>query len=226
MSDITKEDILAVVDSLVDEVLEEAEISEPPVDSEALARHLGLSVEEAESPGRPRANQSVIRIDPDWTPERRHAMIAMGIAKSLRDRLADKMGEMPEGMNAASLMNLLGERLLVPQSWFARDAREVGFDLAALLERYRTASAELLALRLLDGVESSIVALIDGDRVVWRRGNGVRANRQLSEAEKECLREVSYTGEAQIVRIDSWTVQGWPLSDGTRFVLRSMIDVD
>jgi len=218
---IDPDEVAPALDSVAAEILAAAGIEEPPVDSDALARHLGLVVEEVASPGRSRSNPSAVRVDPDWPAERRHFTIAQAVGKMLKPRLVAKLGEMGA---SASLLNRLGERLLVPTEWFAADARATGYDWFALKERYRTAPDELLAGRLLEVGESVVVAFLDGDRVLWRRGNGVRANRRLTAAEERCLGAVRASGSPEVVRSENWTVQGWPLSSEGRVVLFSRVE--
>jgi hypothetical protein len=118
--------------------------------------------------------------------------------------------------------------LLVPSAWFAADAPALRYDLLELKERYRTASHEVIAWRLLDLPEPCIITVIDNDHVYRRRSNAWPINRQLSEAEEQCRRYVNSYSRPRTVRSGSWTVQGWPVHqlDWKREILRSVVDGD
>jgi hypothetical protein len=84
----------------------------------------------------------------------------------------------------------------------------------------------LIAWRLLDLPEQSLITIVDNGRVTRRRANLWRAPRGLSEAERECQQYVHEHCRPQRVRRDGWTVWGWPVHrvDWRREVLRAVVD--
>jgi hypothetical protein len=130
-------------------------------------------------------------------------------------------------MSGESLAQLFAHRLLVPSLWFAHDAPASGFEVLELKRRYHTTSHEVIAWRLLDLTEPSIITVIDNDRVARRRSNAWTVKRtELSAPEKKCQGLVNRTGSPQSVREAGWTVQGWPVHrpDWRREILRSVVE--
>src|SRR3989442_15867080 len=78
-----------------------------------------------------------------------------------------------------SLSGLFARHLLVPWAWFAADAPSFGYDLLQLKERYRTASHEVIAFRLLDLPEPCIITLMVDDKVHRRRSNAWPVKKRL-----------------------------------------------
>jgi hypothetical protein len=118
--------------------------------------------------------------------------------------------------------------LLVPGSWFALDAPACDYDVLQLKQRYRTASHEVVAWRLLDLPAPCVITIIDNEHVTRRRSNAWRVKRQLAAAEQKCQQQVNASGKPQVVRAEGWTVQGWPVhqADWQREILRSVVDED
>src|SRR5207247_441839 len=108
------------------------------------------------------------------------------------------------------------------------DASAAGCDLLALARRYRTATAEDVAFRLLDLPEPCVITVVEDDEVRQRKSSGPRVKKKLERAEEECNRRVCERGEAHVVRQGGWTVQGWPVLVGgrRRVILRSVVDED
>src|SRR5262249_18048923 len=102
------------------------------------------------------------------------------------------------------------------------------FDLLDLKARYRTASHEVIAWRMLDLAEPCIVTVVDNDHVHRRRSNAWRTRKELAPAERECQRYISRHGQPRVVRSAGWTVQGWPVHQPgwKREILRSVVDED
>ena len=212
--DLSPEEALQAVDRLVDELLEQAGLTAPPVDAVALALRLAVRLDG----GRPRGK----RPRPDPSEEDRQWTAAHEIGAHFKGELLRRLGEEgpARGMAGASLANLFAPRLLAPTAWFAGDARACGYDLPELKRRYRTASYEVLAWRLLDLAEPCVITVVDDGLVRRRRSNAWRVRRELEAPERECQRYVHNHGEPHLIRADGWTVQGWP--DGKREVLRSV----
>ncbi|HEY8504786.1 MAG TPA: hypothetical protein VIL46_09405 [Gemmataceae bacterium] len=233
MDDLPAEEVLEAIERAVRALLEEAGVTPPPVDALALARgHFGWRVEEVEAPprrGRRRERGDTagpIRLPAGLSEEARQAVAARRVGEVLEGRVLAELGAPREGPRP-SLANRIAERLLLPLDAFARDARELGFDVLRLKERYWTASHEAIARRLPELPEPCVVALTEGERVVWRRGSAGAAGRRLTPAERRCREAVERSGEPTLVRYEGWTVQGWPLPGaGDRVLLRGVPETE
>jgi hypothetical protein len=175
------------------------------------------------------AGRPQIFVRPEPTPERHQWTVAHEIAEHLKPAILARLGLEAAGLPALageSLANQFAPRLLAPTCFLAGDAAALAYDLPALKERYRTASHEVLALRLLDLPEPCIIAIVDNDHVHRRRSNAWPVNKQLSDAELECQRYVHYYSRPRRVQENGWTVQGWPIhqADWKREILRSVVE--
>jgi Zn-dependent peptidase ImmA (M78 family) len=235
--DLPREDVLAVVDRAVDDLLTAAGVEAPPVDAIALAqRHLGMIVcLDRRQPQRGRAQRSggrrQIFLRPEPTEERHQWTVAHEIGEHLKVSLLERLGVEPgktQAMAGESLANLFAHRLLVPTCWFADEAPACHYDLPALKQRYGTASHEVIAWRFLDLPAGCIVTIVDNDDIYRRRSNAWRVRRQLEPAEEQCQKYVHFYSRARVVRADGWTVQGWPVhqADWKREILRSVVEVE
>jgi Zn-dependent peptidase ImmA (M78 family) len=235
--DLSREEVLAVVDRAVDELLAAAGVEQPPVDAIALAqRHLGMQVcLDRRQPQRGRAQraggQRQIYLRPEPREERHQWTVAHEIGEHLKSDLLRRLGVEPgqtRAMAGESLANLFAHRLLVPAGWFADDAPAAGYDLLELKQRYRTASHEVIAWRFLDLPDPCIVTVIDNDHVTRRRSNAWRVRRELSPAEQACQQYVTHYSRPRVVREDGWTVQGWPIhqADWKREILRGVVEME
>jgi Zn-dependent peptidase ImmA (M78 family) len=233
--DLPREDVVAVVDQLVEELLEAADVKEPPVDAIALAqRHLGMVIcldKRQAQRGRAQRAQGTkqIYLRPEPTEERHQWTVAHEIGEHLKVELLQRLGLVPaetRGMTGESLANLFAYRLLVPGCWFRGEAPAADYDVLELKKRYRTASHEVIAWRFLDLPSPCIVTIVDNDHIHRRRSNTVRIKKELAPAEQKCQRHVHEQGRPRIVRADGWTVQGWPVHqpDWKREILRSVVD--
>lgn len=235
LDDLPREEVHAVVDGAVAELLAAAGVEEPPVDAIALAqRHLGLIVcldRRQEQRGRAQRSggSKQIYLRPEPTEERHQWTVAHEIGEHQKSALLARLGVPPDRtapMAGESLANLFAYRLLVPTHWFAADARACQYDLLRLKQRYRTVSHEVIAWRILDLPEPSVITVVDNDSVRRRRSNAWRVNRTLHAAEEECQRLVNAQAQPLTVRRDGWTVHGWPVhqADWKREILRSVQD--
>jgi Zn-dependent peptidase ImmA (M78 family) len=235
LDDLPRDEVLAVVDRAVRELLDAAHVTEPPVDAIALAqRHLGMVVcLDRSQPQRGRAQRSAGRkqifLRPEPTEERHQWTVAHEIGEHFKSTLLERLGAEPgetRAMAGESLANLFANRLLVPTSWLAADAPACGYDVLALKQRYRTASHEVIAWRFLDLPEPCVITVIDNDHVSRRRSNSFRVTRQLEPAERECQRYVNERGKPHVVRKGAWIAQGWPVhgTDWKREILRSVVE--
>jgi hypothetical protein len=235
LDDLQREDVVGVIDQMVDELLEAARVTGPPVDAIALAQgHLGMVVVlDKRQAQRGRAQRSAgkpqIYLRPEPTEERHQWTVAHEIGEHLKTELLQRLGVEPaetRAMTGESLANLFAYRLLVPSCWFKADAKALGCNLLKLKECYKTSSHEVIALRFLDLPEPCVVTVIDNDHVSRRRSNGPRVTRQLLPAEKKCQQYVNQCGRPKLVRAAGIAVRGWPVHtvDWKREILRSVID--
>jgi Zn-dependent peptidase ImmA (M78 family) len=237
LDDLSRDEMTAVVDRTVEELLKAAGVEDPPVDAFALAqRHLGMVVcldQRQQQRGRAQrtgqGRQIYLRAEP--TEERHQWTVAHEIGEHLKAGLLERLGMDPKEtrpMAGESLANLFAYRLLVPSCWFNEEGPGSGYDLPELKKRYRTASNEVIAWRFLDLPAPCIITVIDNDHVSRRRSNAWRIRRKLTPAEEECQKYVNYYSRPKVVCRDDWTVHGWPVhqADWKREILRSVVEVD
>jgi len=233
LDDMPREEVTTTVDKMVDELLDTAGLTQPPVDTIALAQqHLGMIVVlDQRQPQRGRAQRTLgkkqIYLRPEPREERHQWTVAHEIGEHLKSELLARLGIEPTqagAMAGESLANLFAYRLLVPTRWFADDAKTMEYDLLALKQRYATSSHEVLAWRFLDLPEPCVVTIIDNERIHRRRSNAWPTKRELLPAEVKCWKYVTEHGKAKVVRDDEWTVTGWPVHqlDWKREILRSV----
>src|SRR5262245_58802960 len=136
--DLSREEVIDVVDSVIADLLRAAGIESPPVDAIALAQgHLKMIVcldSRQEQRGRAQraAGRKQIFLRPEPTEERHQWTVAHEIGEHLKVALLQRLTVNPEltgAMAGESLANLFANRLLVPTSWYAHDARAAGWDL-------------------------------------------------------------------------------------------------
>jgi hypothetical protein len=233
--ELDRDEVLAVTDRTVQALLEAADVVNPPVDAISLAqRHLGMVVcLDNRQPQRGRAQRSggrkQIFLRPEPTEERHQWTVAHEIGEHMKAKLLEKLGVAPgqtRPLAGESLANLFAYRLLVPSHWFAADAPALDYDILELKCRYRTASHEVVAWRLLDLPEPCIITITDNGHVSRRRSNSWPVTRRLELPELECQEYVHYYSRPHTVCRDGWTVRGWPVhqADWKREVLRSVVD--
>src|SRR5262245_17389272 len=131
--DLTRDEVTTAVDRLVNELLDAASVTAPPVDTIALAqRHLGMIVcIDRRQPQRGRAQRTdgrrQIFLRPEPNEERHQWTVAHEIGEHFKATLLERLRVPPEqtrAMAGESLANLFAYRLLVPGRWFAADAPE------------------------------------------------------------------------------------------------------
>jgi Zn-dependent peptidase ImmA (M78 family) len=237
IEDLPREEVLATVDNYVEELLRAAAIEKPPVDAIQMAQgHLGMVVcldtrQAARGRAQRAAGKPIIFLKPEPTVERHQWTVAHEIGEHLKAALLQRLGADPAQTRALageSLANLFAHRLLVPACWLGGDARLVDYDVLELKQRYSTASHEVIALRLLDLPEPSIITIVDNDHVTKRRSNAWPVRRELTPVEKKCQHYVNYYSRPNTMRDDGWTVYGWPVhqTDWKREILRSVVETD
>jgi Zn-dependent peptidase ImmA (M78 family) len=237
IADLPREEVLAVVDGMVDDLLGRAAVQEPPIDVIVIAqKHLGMVVcLDNRQPQRGRAQrageQRHIYLRPEPTEERHQWTVAHEIGEHFKADLLQRLGVEPadtRAMTGESLANLFAYHLLVPTRWFASDAPDMEYDLLKLKQRYATSSHEVIAWRLLDLPEPCIVTIIDNEHIYRRRSNSYPIRKKLEPAEEKCQRYVHHHGKAKRVQENGWTVYGWPVhqAEWKREILRSVVEME
>jgi Zn-dependent peptidase ImmA (M78 family) len=233
--DLQREDVTATIDKMVEELLDAAQLTAPPVDAIALAQsHLDMIVVlDQRQPQRGRAQRTLgkkqIFLKPESREERHQWTVAHEIGEHLKGELLERLGIAPNearAMTGESLANLFAYRLLTPSCWFDADAKSRDYDLLALKSRYSTSSHEVIAMRFLDLPAPCVVTIFDNERVTRRRSNAWPIRKELAAAEEQCWRWVHEKSKPKVVREDEWSVQGWPVHelDWKREILRSVRD--
>src|ERR1700690_4022703 len=127
LDDMPREDMVATVDRVVEELLRAANIQQPPVDAIALAQgSLGMVIcLDKRQAQRGRAQRSAgkkqIYLRPEPTPERHQWTVAHEIGEHFKVELLGRLGwpaEETRAMTGESLANLFAYHLLVPTCWF------------------------------------------------------------------------------------------------------------
>jgi len=208
-----------LLDELVRGLLEELKIDEPPVDTLAVARGLGLEVcPNAAQDSRGRIVESrgrvAICVRPEPRSERFHWAVAREIGRYLIPRAADHWpADLPPA--DATVLEWLASRfaahLLAPVDWYSADCRRLDHDLIALKLLYRTASFEVLALRWLDVRPGSIVTIFDKGRLTRRVSNLEFRTGPPDACETACRLEAARSGEYAERTEIGVKVRAWPI---------------
>jgi len=228
--DLSRGELHAAVDHAVEQLLADAGVTAPPVDVVALAQgHLGMTIRVEDRPRRravrPNKDREIV-LPAGLSVEQTQWAVARALGAIAKPDLLLRLGvpaEEQKGLTGASLAEMYATHLLLPTRWFASEARALGFDVAALHKVFTTASAEMVAWRLLDLDEPCVITVVDNGAVVRRRSNAWHVNRTLSPPEQECQHEVHHNHRPHVVRSSGWIVQGWPVdgAEGRREILRS-----
>ena len=151
--DLPRDDVLATIDRMVQELLDGAGVQAPPVDAIALAQgHLGIAVcldrrqPQRGGPSVPPAGRKSF-LKPEPTEERHQWTVAHEVGEHLKADLLRRLGIEPErtrAMAGESLANLFAHHLLVPSCWFTSDAAGLDYDLLELKKMLSTASHEMI----------------------------------------------------------------------------------
>jgi hypothetical protein len=222
--ELTREELAAGLDSVVEEIFETAGVAGPPVDAMAVARTLGISVAwDDRQEGRARyvrvggrrsgQCRATILLRPEPRLERRQWAVAHEIGEHVAHRVFARWGvDPPESVIAREhVANWLAGRLLLPTVWFMPDATTCGWDVLALKQRYATASHELIARRMLECPPAVIVSIFDEGRISFRRSNVPGRAPPPSKEEIECWSRVREHLRPSRTRQGPSLVQGWPI---------------
>lgn len=244
LSEIPDDEFAAAIDGCAAEVLWEAGIVQPPVDSLIVAARLHLIVtHDLAMPHRGRFVRLASYEDRSETigtivvgaaerPEREQWTVAHEIGESVAYRVFERLGVAFDETLATGreqVANRLASALLLPRRWFANDGGDLDWNLFELKERYSTASHELIARRMLEMRPAVMVTVCDQGRITWRRSNVTARAPGLIAEEKDAWRvthetgmaaDESVDGETGLERVRCWAVHepGWK-----REILRSEV---
>lgn len=203
----------------------QAGLSFPPVDTFQLARRLGFEVvfDTAHTQRAScvrlarRANpRGLIILRPDRRAERLHWAVAHELGEHLLPAVMARcripFSEFEPGRREW-LANELAKRLLVPLYEFETSARQCGWDLVALKERFSTASYEVLARRMLDGKEPMVITIFDQGRLTLRKGNFPGCIPPLSRNEEMIWHRTHGDGEHRCEQTPNELLQVWAIHE-------------
>jgi hypothetical protein len=196
---VTNGEITGALDTAVSQLLDGAGIAAPPVDAVALAKQMGFTLawDDRQSSRarlvrlgsrREKSGLSIL-LTHDPRAERRQWAVAHEIGEYLSPQVFDSLGIDPQTAPLASrekIANLFASRLLLPSDWFSADGAANNWDLLELKLRYRTASHELIARRMLDFDRPIVISIIDQCRLEFRRSNVPGRVPPLTPLERHC----------------------------------------
>lgn len=239
LPEIPPEEFSATLDAVAAEVLAEAGIVEPPVDTVQVARALGITVAwDDRQAGRGRyvrlrgrhggRTRSTIVARPEPRPERQQWAVAHEIGEHTSHRVFAALGidgrESPPDARE-QVANYLASRLLLPAAWLVADAAACDWDLLRLKRRYPTASHELIGRRMLEMPPPVIVTIFDNGALHFRRSNVPGRVPGPSPVELACRLAVHQQALPQSRRDGLRTIQGWPVHEDAwkREILRTEV---
>ena len=221
--EIPPEQLDATLDTVALEVLQDAGVRRPPVDALTVARTLGMTVAlDDRQQGRARCvrlrgcrrapARHTILLRPEPRVERLQWAIAHEIGEHTAYRVFAALGVDPRDATLdarESVASQLAGRLLLPGEWFSRDGQDCGWDLLELKRRYRTASHELIARRMLEFPLAIVVSIFDQGQLTLRRGNLPGRVPPPSTDERECQDTVNRHNRP----CEMPSVRGWPVHE-------------
>lgn len=238
--ELTREELAAGLDRVAEEILDEAGVRQPPVDALSVAQTLGLVVAvDDRQEGRARyvrlgdrwaaRSRATILLRPEPRSERRQWAVAHEIGEHLAYCVFARWGADPRETAATAreqVANWLAGRLLLPSRWFPADAVACQWDLLVLKNRYRTASHELIARRMLECRPAVVISIFDQQRLSFRRSNVSARVPPPSPAEIECWSRVHERCRPLQTREGPDLIQGWPIHEEgwQREILRMEVD--
>ena len=242
LAEIAAEELSECLDEVAGEVIETAQVVGPPVDTLAVAGALGITVARDDrqrcrarfvrlrSGGRGRERPTIfLRSEP--RPERRHWAVAHEIGEHTAYRVFAKLRidarEVAPEMRE-EVANYLAGRILLPAEWFAADGSDCGWDLMELKSRFRTASHELIARRMLEMPPPVIVTIFDNGGLYFRRANLPGSVPGPSTVELTCRGEANRHNQPRHATERAGSVQAWPVHEEgwQREILRTEVAVE
>jgi hypothetical protein len=237
LAEIATVELCSAVDRVAAEALAAAKVIEPPIDAMRVAQRLGLALAwDDRQAGRARLvtlaaagrQTAAILMRHDRRAEREQWAVAHEIGEALAQRVFGELDVDPREAPRRSremVANAIASAILLPQEFFAADAATLNWDVLALKERYRTASHELIARRMLDCSLPICISVYDQNRLTWRRSNISRWRLPPSELELDARRRAHESGEA-VFEFGPSKIQVWPIHEPVwrREILRVEID--
>lgn len=240
-SGVTQEEVFAIVDEVVRNLLAQVGVTGPPVNAMAVARRLGVTIAvDDRQEGRTRlvrlrgpqgrAPRPTILLRSGQRLERQQWAVAHELGQSAAvyvfDALAIDPREASKEAREAVAKRLAG-RMLLPSDWFGPDAVACGWDLLALKRRYSTASHELIARRMLELAEPVIISVFDRGGLSWRRSNVAGLVPGPSELETKCWRTAHQESRPERALEGPRVIQAWPVHEPQwkREILRTEIEL-
>jgi hypothetical protein len=246
--EIPDDEFAAAIDASSAELLWEAGVSGPPVDTLALAASLGIVVTHNDAlPHRghfvrlaeqrdAECRLGTIVVGAAERPEREQWAVAHEIGESVAYRVFERLGVgVDESLPAARelVANRLANALLLPRRWFAADGCELDWDLLQLKERYSTASHELIARRMLEMRPRIVITICDQGQIYWRRCNVTHRPPSMLPEERAVWQQSHITGLPVSAQLDAGSglavVSCWPVHEAgwKREIVRSEVaDID
>jgi Zn-dependent peptidase ImmA (M78 family) len=238
LPEITAEEFAAALDETAVELLNAAKVKNPPVDTFRVAAALGVIVAaDDRQSGRARyvrlrrfdgdarpgvlaapstAGQASILMRREPRLERRQWAVGHELGEHVAGNVFRRLAVDPSlampGMRE-EVANQLASRLLLPTAWFVIDAQTCDWDLLTLKARYRTASHELIARRMLDFQPPVIVTVCDQGQITFRHSNLMRRAVPLAPVEHACWHEVHQRAVPALHHSGALRVAGWPVHE-------------
>ncbi len=227
LPELTPEEFSAALDSVAAEAVAALPDAAPPIDAVNLARSLGLVVAwDDRQQGRGRivrlqefaggeTHESIL-LRPDPRRERLQWAVAHEIGETCACQVFQQLHVDPREAPAGAremVANQLAGRLLLPQPWFGIDGRNCGWDLFELKHRYRTASHELIARRMLDFAPPVVITIFDHARRTFRRGNMPGRLPPLLPLELSAWQEAHQHGRPAAASNHLFAVRAWPVHE-------------
>ena len=178
------EDTIAVIEKLVQKMIDESGISAPPVNPFKIAKKLKIPCTESVIHGRRGQNfilngYRIIDINKEDRIERKCFTLAHELIEViLHDRFKDKDERHDIAMLGAPY-------LLMPTDWFRKACAETKFDIFLLKRIFTTASHEAIAIRTLS-FAPAVITIIDNNKVTNRKSSlNTFSGKRLMHLEKE-----------------------------------------
>lgn len=229
----TQEDLKNAVEDVVWDVMVEADLKNPPIDSIEVAEMLGLRTTidrnmQARGTRRIVGGQTCIFLGGLSRNEQFQFTTAHELGEELAAGILEQAGEQPAGLDPAAIeqvADLFASYLLCPNPWFESDARSLDFDVPALKDIYATASHQVIAWRLLLLPEApSAITIFDNGKIHSRRAN-CNCDRGLLAIEQHAWIRCHESGTQVDTESDGYRVQCWPIWEGDwkREIMRTSV---
>ncbi|MDA0835831.1 MAG: ImmA/IrrE family metallo-endopeptidase [Planctomycetota bacterium] len=210
-----------LLDELVEDVLNEAQVLHPPIDPFLVAARYGITIaydgtQTTRGRHKQLAGKPVILVRPDERKERNCWVVAHELGEVWATEWFRRNGAIPNEVTPADreeFANRFASRLLLPSRWFFLDAELTGRHFCRLKTRYRTASYELIGWRMLDLPQPTVVTLCDQGRIVRRRSNRTPSSPALFPIEKEAWQHAHREADVARRTANGIVVQAWAIHE-------------